>query len=89
MPDQIFIGELEQILDRDNRTIRTWVRDAQRISKALGGQEPPDEYLQSDLWPSQEDSGRRRIFWWPDQIVGLKDFADDKSARRGWQASRS
>jgi len=89
MPDQIFIGELEQILDRDNRTIRTWVREAKSVASYRPDGEPPEGYLPRDLWPDQEGGGRRRIFWSHDQIVGLRDFAEDKSARRGWQASRS
>ncbi len=83
--NRIFIVELgrDDMLGRNERTIRSWVRDARAMFDALG--HVPDGYLPEDLWPTREDSGRRRIFWYEYQLVGLRDFADDKSSSRGWK----
>lgn len=89
MAHQIFIAELEELIGRNERTIRTWIRDARKIAEIAGNRDLPDGYLPVDLWPDQECVGRRRIFWREGQVVGLKDFADDKSARRGWPGAPS
>ncbi len=84
--DRIFIAELEEMLARDARTIRCWVRDAKRMSILAGGAET-DGYLPSELWPEREENGRGRIFWRQDQIDGLKAFAAEKDRRKGWQGA--
>lgn len=90
MGDQIFMAELQDLLGRNERTIRCWVRDAARMARVAGeGVDLPDGYLPSGLRPQQEENGRKRIFWSPDQIDGLRAFAEEKDRRKGWQASRS
>lgn len=85
--DRIFIAELEQLLGRNERTIRSWIRDATRIRESVGIVPAGAGYLPRSLWPEQENAGRRRIFWRWDQVDGLVAFAADKDSRRGWQSA--
>ncbi len=86
-PDKIFISELgrDDMLGRNERTIRTWVRDARKMFDAVGS--VPDGYLPVELWPSNEDGGRRRIYWLHEQLDGLRAFAEEKDRRKGWQGA--
>jgi hypothetical protein len=67
---RIYIGELEQELQRAAHTIRQWV--------AQGA-------LPAELRPSRE-GGRQRMYWTVDQLPGLREFAREREQRRGWQA---
>lgn len=40
--------------------------------------------LPRELRPKRE-GGRKKIYWLPDQIEGMKRYAQEKSQRRGWQ----
>ncbi len=84
---RIFISDLEEILERDARTIRCWVRDARKIFEAAHSLPVGFGYLPQELWPEREDGGRGRIFWHQGQIDGLKAFAAEKDRRRGWQGA--
>jgi hypothetical protein len=85
--DRIFIAELEEMLARDARTIRCWVRDAKRVYDVAGGLPADGGYLPEDLWPTREENGRGRIFWRSDQLDGVKAFAAEKERRKGWQGA--
>lgn len=67
--DQIGIKELAEELDRAPITLRQWLRE---------------KSLPRELRP-RKVGGRRQLVWRRDQIPALKEFAEEKKARRGWQ----
>jgi 3'-phosphoadenosine 5'-phosphosulfate (PAPS) 3'-phosphatase len=79
--DRIYLPELTEILGRNQRTIRNWIRDSERFI----GTDDSKQFLPYHLWPNRE-GGRQRLYWTPDQIDGLKEFANLKNKLRGWPA---
>lgn len=86
--ERIYMHQLTELLDRDHRTIRAWVRDAERHYETAGpvaiGITPPDPgILPRPLLPARE-GGRKRLYWIPDQLDGLREFAQRKRQMAGW-----
>jgi hypothetical protein len=73
--DKIYLEEIAIELDRAIVTIRSWVRE---------GFPDADGRKQRDLMPHRE-GGRNKIYWERVQVDGLKTYAAERSARRGWQ----
>lgn len=71
--DHIYIEGMADELGRAVHTIRQWIREGA---------------LPRELRPHRE-GGRRKIYWLPDQVEGLRAFAEERSARRGWQPASS
>lgn len=67
--DRIYIKQMAKRLKRAENTIRQWVNQ---------------NLLPAELMPNRE-GGRAKIFWTDAQIPGLKKFARERAARRGWQ----
>lgn len=65
----ISIAQMAQILDRSDVTIREWIRR---------------KVLPEDLRPSRE-GGRQKLVWSPEQVEGMRAFAEERGSRRGWQ----
>ena len=88
---RVFLPELAKLLDRREHTIRRWIGEARKVYSLLGGEKPPPEegFLPDELWPQEETEGRRRMYWSADQVDGLREFAEAKAGRRGWQTMRS
>lgn len=78
---KIYIAEMALELARSEHTIRQWLREKKRA---------PDDItcLPDDLIPHRE-GGRDRIFWLPEQLSGMRTFADERERRRGWQGQTS
>jgi hypothetical protein len=57
------------LLDRAAHTIRQWVNQG---------------LLPEHLAPARE-GGRQRMYWTREQIPGLREFAEEREGRRGWQ----
>jgi predicted site-specific integrase-resolvase len=72
-PRKIYIEEMAEKLGRAVHTIRQWIREGD---------------LPKKLEPKRE-GGRQKIYWTEGQIQGLRNYADKRSARRGWQGARS
>jgi hypothetical protein len=89
--DRVYLPELAQQLGRQQHTIRRWLGEARKMYSLLEGRKPPPEegFLPDELWPMEEPDGRRRMYWTKDQVEGMREFAEAKAGRRGWQAMRS
>jgi hypothetical protein len=89
--DRVFLPELAEMLGRTEKAIRTWIGEARKVYALLDGRRPPVEegFLPDELWPQIEEEGRRRMYWTTDQVKGMREFAEAKAGRRGWQAMRS
>jgi hypothetical protein len=59
-------------LSRAPHTLRQWIREG---------------CLPSHLLPERE-GGRKKIFWREDQVEALRQFADEREQRRGWQPAQ-
>lgn len=70
---KIYIEEMSDLLNRAPHTIRQWIGRGE---------------LPAKLKP-QREGGRQKIYWVEDQVDGLREFAKQKSARRGWQPAHS
>jgi len=85
---RVFIGAMARILKRYEHTVRRWVKESEAIYEIVGEVPEGKGFLPQDLWPEREPEGRRRIFWWSDQIEGMQEFAALKELRQGWHGSR-
>lgn len=85
---RIFIASMARILDRYEHTVRRWFKESEAIYDIVG--EVPDGrgFLPHELWPNREPEGRRRLFWRPEQVEGMQEFAHVKELRKGWAGSR-
>lgn len=75
--DRIYIDEMAKLLDRVPHTLRQWIREAENGTI-------DDGVLPNDLLPHRE-GGRQRIYWEQNQLQGLRDYAEERAQRRGWQ----
>lgn len=66
--DRIYISDMHELLGRAEHTIRQW----------LGRSDFPPE-----LCPERE-GGRNKIFWTHAQLAGMKIYAAEREAQRGW-----
>ena len=74
---KIYLPEMAAELSRAEHTLRSWLRDKERAPQ------DPDQ-LPDDLVPHRE-GGRQRIYWTPDQLHGMREYAAERERRRGWQ----
>lgn len=65
--DRIYIGALAESLGRAPHTIRQWLRRKD---------------FPKGLRPARE-GGREKIYWTPDQVAGLKEYAAERLQQRG------
>lgn len=87
---RIYLSEMSSILGRDEHTVRTWIRESERIYGMVDHVPINQGYLPRDLWPERESEGHKRIYWTADQLDGLQEYAAMKARRRGWRgASRA
>jgi hypothetical protein len=63
----IYISDMASLLDRAEHTIRQWLAR--------------DDFPAA-LKPSRE-GGREKIYWTQDQLAGMKNYAEERAARRG------
>lgn len=69
--DHIYIEAMAEKLGRAVHTLRQWIRE---------------EALPAKLMPKRE-GGRQKIYWTPSQVEPLIKWANQRSARRGWQSA--
>lgn len=67
--DLVDIEQMAKQLERAVHTVRQWIRE---------------DALPKDLKPHRL-GGRKKIYWKKSQVRGMKRFARERSARRGWQ----
>jgi hypothetical protein len=98
-PNKIYIDEMASLLDRSDKTIRSWVRDApashaladaraDKLEKNDKKEEKAIAKIRAGALPvhlyPQKESGRGKIFWTRDQLEDMKSFSEIKVERKGW-----